>query len=299
MNDPIPHGWRWGAVAVLAAIALTRATLAPSVFHIAILGLAGLALLPVVGWLRTLWFAPLPAAGLAAWTTAALLQRGQAVTLAFAAATVVGALVATGLAMLTQRMRPKVRPWVSLLVAFAVSVLVLPRAAGVPVGPPLLFGVDLSSDKALAVTSLILLAAGLWVITNLAAARAGREIATAGASTELAVRSGASTPDAWMRAGIVSGVLAGWIGLLLTLDVQGLPGTPQVGPAIAVVWLAVPLIGGVAWPSGALAGAVLIGGLAAVLQVAEPVIAAVAVAAAALLGDRGLVGEVARRREAR
>src|SRR5688572_24164681 len=121
MNDPIPHAWRWGAVAALGALAATQAALAPTVFRIAILGLAGLALLPVVGWLRTLWFAPLPAAGLAAWAAAMLLSRGQAVTLAFAAATVVGALVATGLAVLTQRLRPSVRPWASLLAVFLVT----------------------------------------------------------------------------------------------------------------------------------------------------------------------------------
>ena len=296
MNDPVAAPVRWGILAALAAVAFVRAPAAPWVLHIAILGLAGLSLLPMVGWLRTLWFTPVVAAAFAGWAAAELLHHGQAVTLAFAAATVVGALVGGPLAWATQRLRPSMRPWATLLVAATVWSVILPRVTNVPTERPLLFGIDLAADRPAAIMALLLLAAGVWVVTNLAASRAGREIAAAGASPAMAVRLGASRPDVWLRAGIVSGVLAGWVGLLTTIDMQGVPAVAQFSPVIAIAWLAIPLLGGAEWATGALIGALLVGGLPPLLHVGEPVVAAAALVIGALLQGRGLVGELARRR---
>jgi branched-chain amino acid transport system permease protein len=296
VNDPIAAPVRWAIIAALAALAFVRAPAAPWVLHIAILGLAGLSLLPMVGWLRTLWFTPVVSAAMAAWAAAELLHHGQAVTLAFVAASVAGGLVGGPLAWATQRLRPGVRPWATLLVAATVWSVILPRVTNVPTERPLLFGIDLAADRPAAIMALLLLAAGVWVVTNLAASRAGREIAAAGASPAMAVRLGASLPDVWLRAGIVSGVLAGWVGLLTTVDMQGLPAVAQFSPVIAIAWLAIPLLGGAEWATGALIGALLIGGLPPLLHVGEPVVAAAALVVGALLQGRGLVGELARRR---
>jgi ABC-type branched-subunit amino acid transport system permease subunit len=296
VNDPVAAPVRWGIITALAALAFVRAPAAPWVLHIAILGLAGLSLLPMVGWLRTLWFAPVVSAAMGAWAAAELLHHGQAVTMAFAAATIAGGLVGGPLAWATQRLRPTMRPWATLLVAATVWSVILPRVTNVPTERPLLFGIDLAADRPAAIMALLLLAAGVWVVTNLAASRAGREIAAAGASPAMAVRLGASLPDVWLRAGIVSGVLAGWVGLLTTVDLQGLPAVAQFSPAIAIAWLAIPLLGGAEWATGALIGAVLIGGLPPLLHLGEPVVAAAALIAGALLQGRGLVGELARRR---
>lgn len=295
MNDPVPLSGRWACVGALAALAVVRAATGPAVLRIAILALAGLAVLPVLGWLRTLWLAPVAAAGIAAWTTATLLQLEQSVLSAGVAASVAGALVGAGAALGTRRVAAAARPWVSLLLTVVVWAAVLPRVNSSPAPPPLLFGVDLAGDRALGVTAVVLLALGVWVVGNLATARVGRQMGAAGSSPTLALRSGASMSGVWLRAGAVSGALAGWAGFLLAVDVQSLPAIGQFSPSTALVWLAVPLIGGPMWVSGVLAGALLVGGLPVFTPLSEAAVAGLGLAAASLTGGDGLVGAVASR----
>lgn len=292
MNDPVATPARWAALLVLIAVVFLRPGSGPWVVRIAVLGLAGLAVLPILGWLRTLWFAPVAAAALAAWATVAVLRAGQAVPVAALAAMVVGAAVAALIALATQRAHPLARPWVSLLPTVAVWALLLPRLGAATTQAPLLFGVDLAGERALAVVAVALLGFGVWAVGNLARTRAGRQIGAAGSSATLAIRSGASPAAVWLQAGAVSGVLAGWAGFVLTMDVQSLPGVAQFSPATAVTWLAVPLIGGPAWVSGVLAGAVVVGALPAVTHLTEPAVAGLALALVALTRGAGLVGAV-------
>jgi branched-chain amino acid transport system permease protein len=298
MNDPVSPAVRWAIIAGLALLAFLRAPTAPWILHIAVLGLVGMSLLPMLGWLRTLWFTPVASAAMAAWVAAELLHHGQAVTLAFVAATAAGAAVGGAMAWATQRLRPAVRPWATLVVVATLWGTILPRVTNVPTERPLLFGIDLAADRPAAFMALLLLAAGVWAVTNLASSRAGREIATAGSSPALAQRLGGSLPEVWLRAGIVSGVLAGWVGLMITIDLQGLPAVAQFSPAIAIAWLAVPLLGGAEWATGTLIGAVLIGGLPPLLHMGEPVVAAIALVVGGLLQGRGLLGLLPQRRVA-
>jgi ABC-type branched-subunit amino acid transport system permease subunit len=295
MNDPVAAPGRWACLAALTAIVVLRASAGPIVVRIAVLALAGLSVLPVLGWLRTLWFTPAAAAGLAAWTTATVLQTGQAVPVALVAATLVGGVVGGTVALVTQRVHLGARPWVSLLFTAAVWALVLPRLNGGPTLPPLLFGVDLAGERSLAVVALALLACGMWGIGNLARTRAGRQIGAAGSSPTLALRSGAAPAAVWLRTGAISGVLAGWAGLVLALASPSGPGVGQFSPATALTWLAVPLLGGPAWVSGVLVGAVVVGGAAAVVPFSETALAGIALALAALTRGGGLVGAITQR----
>lgn len=295
MNDPVPLAGRWAVVALLAVLVVVRSTAAPYVLRIAVLGLAGLAVVPVLGWLRTLWFAPVASAGVAAWITAWLLHLEQSVPIAALAGLVAGAAVGAAAGAVTQRVAAAVRPWVSLLLAIVVWAGLLPRVGSSPAPPPLLFGVDLAGDRALGILAVVLLGLGVWVMGNLAAARAGRQIGAAGSSPTLAIRSGVTMAGAWVRAGGVSGALAGLAGILLAMDVQAVPGVGQFSPATALLWLAGPLIGGPLWVSGVLVGALLVGGMPAITPIPEAAIAGLGLAAAALTHGHGLVGAVASR----
>lgn len=295
MNDPVPAPARWACLALLVAGVVVRAQAGPWVLRTAVLGLAGLAVLPVLGWLRTLWFAPVVAAGIAAWVAGLLLNTGQAVAIGVLVATVTGAAIGAGLALVTQRAPSTARPWVSLLVAAVVWAALLPRLGAAPMPPPLLFGVDLAGQRALPIAAVGLLALGVWGVGNLARTRAGRQIGAAGSSTTLAMRSGATPTAVWLRAGLISGVLAAWAGVVLALDVQTTPGVAQFSPAVAITWMAVPLIGGPAWVSGVLVGALVVGLLPAVTPASEAAVAGIGLAVMALTPGRGLVGAVAQR----
>ena len=299
MNDPVPAAARWACVGALGVLVLARSATAPSVMRIAVLGLAGLAVLPLLGWLRTLWFTPAAAAGIASWAAAVLLHLEQSVPIAALAASIVGGVVGAVTAVAAQRLSAAVRPWVSLLLVVVVWAAVLPRVGSSPAPPPLLFGIDLAADRTLGILAVSLLGLGVWVLGNLARARAGRQIGAAGSSPTLALRSGASITGVWLRAGAISGVLAAWAGLILALDVQAVPGVSQFSPASAVTWLAVPLIGGPMWVSGVLMGAVLVGGIPLLAPVSEAAVAGIGLALIALSRGHGLVGLIASRVGAR
>ena len=293
MNDPVPAPLRWAVLAALAGVIAVSAATGPWVLRIAVLALGGLAVLPVLGWLRTLWFAPAAIAGLAAWTSATVLHLGQAVPVALVVGTATGALAGAAAAALTQRTPAAVQPWVSLGLVVGVWAIVLPRLGAAPAPPPLLFGITLSGGRSLAVVALLLLGLGVAGLGHLSRSRAGRQMGAAGSSPTLALRSGATMATVWLRAGIVSGVLAGWAGVLLAVDLQTVPSAGQFSAATALAWLAVPLLGGPAWVSGVLVGAVLIGGLSA-LGAPEVGVACLALVAAALTEGGGLVGAAAR-----
>lgn len=295
MNDPVPAPLRWALLAALTAAVLVRAAAGPWVLRVAVLALAGLAALPVLGWLRTLWFAPVAAAGVAGYSTAVLMHDGQAVPVAALVGAVAGGVVGTVAAVLIGRTPALIRPWASLLLVVVVWGVFLPRVAPAPAPPPLLFGVNVASDKALAVLAMVLLALGVWLVSNLARSRAGRQIGAAGSSPRLALMSGATLRGVWMRAGIVSGVLSGFAGVLLAIDAQSVPGVAQFSPATAVAWVAVPLIGGPAWVSGVLVGALVVGGLPAAGAGTEAGIAGIGLAVAALTRGHGIVGAIAER----
>ena len=292
MNEPVPHTARWALLAVVGATALVAPGSGGAGLRVAILGLAGLALVPLLGWLRVLSFAPLASAGLGAAVAAWLLGSGQAVPIAFLGASVVGAAAGMATTAAWPRRPEGAATWASLTAAVAVWGLVLPRLVLPPSPESLLFGVDLSSDRALAVFATLLLAAAVLGLGNLAGSKAGREIAAAGAAPELAARSGVSVRAARLRAGMVAGLFAGWAGLLMTLDAQSLPSATQFAPAVAVTWLAVPVLGGTSWICGTLVGALVIGALGSIGVVPQAGVAGLAVAGAALLHGRGLLGLV-------
>lgn len=288
MRDPLPPAVLWCALGLTAVLAFLGPAAGPSALRVSILGLGALALLPLLGWLRVVSFAPIAAAGIAAAAAAWLLGRGQAIPVAFLAASVAGAGVGAGVTVLWPR-RPHGAPaFASVIAALVVWGVVLPRVVVRPAADPVLFGIDLSTPRSLGVLAVLLLAAAGLGLVNVARSAAGREIAAAGAAPELALRSGAATTTARVRAGLVAGLFAGWAGLLLVLDAGTLPALSQFSPGAGVVWLAVALVGGAGSVGGAVAAALVVGGVAPLLGIPDAAVAGFALAATTLVGAQGL-----------
>lgn len=288
MNDPVPPPALWGALAAAGILALLPPETGVSPLRVAVLGLGAVALVPLLGWLRVVSFAPIAAAGVAAAVAAWLLGRGQAVPVAFLAGSAGGALAGAAITVVWPR-RPSGGPaFASAIAALVVWGVILPRVVIRPAGQPVLFGIDMSTPRSLGVLAVVLLAAAAVGLVNVARSRAGRDIAAVGAAPELALRSGTEATVARVRAGLLAGLFAGWAAVLLVLDAGALPPLSQLSPGAAVVWLSVALLGGVGSVGGAVAGALVIGAVAPLLGIPEPGLAGLAIVAVAVGGGRGI-----------
>lgn len=288
MNDPLPPPALWAALLAAGLLAVLGPGEGSAALRTAVLGLGAISLVPLLGWLRVVSFAPIAAAGAAAAAAAWLLGMGQAVPVAFVGASVAGGLVAAAITV-TWPARPSGAPaFASVVAALVVWGVLLPRIVVRAAATPVLFGIDLSSPGSLGVLAVVLLAAAALGLVNVARSSAGREIAAVGVAAEIAMRSGADPKVVRARAGALAGLFAGWAGLLLVLDAGALPPLTQLSPGAGVVWLGVALLGGVGSIGGAVAGAVLIGALAPLLGVPEAGAAGIAFVAVALAGGRGL-----------
>ena len=288
MKDRVPPPLLWAALGAAALLAVLGPPDDDAPVRIAVLGLGALAVLPLLGWLRVMSFVPVASAGMAAAAAAWLLGRGQAVPVAFVAASVVGALVAAGVTAAWPRRLAAGPVLASVVAALVVWGMVLPRVVATPAGPPVLFGIDVSTPRSLGVLSVGLLAAAALGMVNVASSAAGREIAAVGVAPELAQRSGADPPAARMRAGLLAGLFSGWAGLLLALEAGALPPLTQLSPGAAVVWLAVAVIGGVGSIGGSVLAALLIGALAPLVGAPEAAVAGLGLVAVAVTGGGGL-----------
>ena len=288
MNDPLSSQALWGGLLLAAAVALLGPGEGSAALRVAVLGLGALSLVPLLGWLRVVSFAPVAAAGAAAVAAAWLLGMGQAVPVAFVAASVAGSLVA-GAVTAAWPARPAGGPaFASMIAVVVVWGVALPRAVVPPSAAPVLFGIDLSAPRSLGMLAVVLLAAAALGLVNVARSAAGREIAAVGAAAELAMRSGADAAVVRVRAGGLAGLFAGWAGLLLVVDAGALPPLTQLSPGAAVVWLGVALLGGVGSIGGAVLGALVVGALAPLLGVPEAAAAGIAFAVVAVVGGGGV-----------
>lgn len=288
MNDPLPRPALWAALLGAGLLAVLGPGDGSAALRVAVLGLGALSLVPLLGWLRVVSFAPIAAAGVAAAAAAWLLGMGQAVPVAFVAASVVGAVVA-GVVTAAWPTRPPGAPaFVSVVAALVVWGVLLPRMVVRAAATPVLFGIDLSTPRSLGVLAVVLLGAAALGLVNVARSAAGREIAAVGAAAELAMRSGAGPTAVRVRAGGLAGLFAGWAGLLLVLDAGALPPLTQLSPGAGVMWIGVALLGGVGSIGGAVAGALVVGALAPLLGVSELGAAGIAFAAVAVAGGRGI-----------
>lgn len=288
MNDPLPPSVVWGALSVAVVLGLLGPTDGASPVRVAVLGLGALAVLPLLAWLRVVSFAPIAAAGTAAAAAAWLLGRGLAVPVAFVAASITGALVAAAITVVWPR-RPAAGPgFASLIAALIVWGVLLPRVAIRPSPQLMVFGIDLSGPRTLGLLAVgLLVVAGLGLV-NVARSPAGREMAAVGVAPELALRSGADATVVRVRAGLLAGLFAGWAGVLLVLDAGALPPLVHLGPAAAVVWLAVALLGGLGSIGGTVTGALVVGGLAPLLGIPEAGLAGLALVGVVATGGQGL-----------
>lgn len=287
MNDPLPRPAVWTALLVAGLLGVFGPGEGSMALRAAVLGLGALSLVPLLGWLRVVSFAPIAAAGVAAAAAAWLLGVGQAVPVAFVAASVAGGIVAAAVTAAWPARPPGGPAFVSVIAALVVWGLLLPRMVVRASATPVLFGIDLSTPGSLGVLAVVLLAAAALALVNVARSSAGREIAAVGVAAEIAMRSGAEPNVVRARAGGLAGVFAGWAGLLLVLDAGSLPPLTQLSPGVGVVWLGVALLGGVGSIAGAVVGALVVGGLA-LLGVPEVGAAGIAFAAVAVAGGRGL-----------
>ena len=290
MTEPLPPAATWavlGAVAVLVLVSSGDV----SAVRVAVLGLGGLALVPLLGWLRVLSFAPVAAAGAAAAAGAWVLAAGQAVPVAFVAASAVGSATAAGVTAawpVTKGESGSAAAWVSVIAAAVVWGVGLPHLRLRSWSQPLLFGIDLSDRRPLAVLSVLLLAAAALGLANVARSAAGREMAAAGVAPELATRSGADVSAAWLRAGAVAGLFGGWAGFLLVLQAGALPPLSQVSPTAGIAWIAVAIVGGTLSIPGVLAAALVVGVAAPLLGMADVTLAVAGLVVVVVMGGRGL-----------
>lgn len=211
--------------------------------------LIGLSLTVTVGWLRVIaLFAP-AAAVAGAGVTVVLLARDHPV-LSLAGAAGAGALAGL-LALAPAAGNP--RRWlpVTSLVVTAAGVLVMPRLFR-PVTPSRLFGADLTDDRVLYLVGLAVVLGACASVARLARAAPGRRLAAIGAGER------ALEPQRWWMAGVaLSGGLAGAAGYLTALLHHGVPSPMEFAPTTAVVYLAIPFVGGASTVGGALVGAVV------------------------------------------
>ncbi len=257
-----------------------------------ILVLAGLSLLPVVGWLRTVALSAPASAATGAVAAATLLSADQALPLAVLAAGAAGAATALVAIAAAPRRPQVVLPLTSLLVTVVVWGLLLPRVRLVSFARPVFVGVDLSADRALYLLTLAFVVACVAATANLARSRAGRETAALGAAPDVALRSGAEPRSVWLRTVALSGVPAGLAGLVAALVQQGVPPSAMFSPAVAMTWLAVPLLGGAPWISGTLVGAAILRGVPALTGLSVVGVGGVGLAVAAAALPDGIVGAV-------
>lgn len=292
MNDPLPPPVLWGVLVVTGVLALLGPAVGASPVRVAVLGLGALALLPLTGWLRVVSFAPVAAAGAAAAAAAWLLGMGQAIPVAFVAASIAGAVVAAMVTAAWPSRPPGGPAFVSVIAALAMWGLVLPRAVIRPFGQPVLFGIDLSAPRSLGVLAVVLLATAALGLANVARSAAGREMAAAGVAPELALRSGADIIVVRLRAGMLAGLFAGWAGLLLVLESGALSPLTQFSPGAGVLWLGVALLGGLGSVGGAVAAALVVGTLAPLLGLPEAGVAGLGFVVVAVAHGRGLADVV-------
>ena len=276
----------WAPVAAVGALAFLGVE-EPAAATVAVFALGVVALVPLLGWLRVLSFLPLAAAGVGAAAAAVVLGAEQAVPLAFVAASVAGAVTGVGLMALSPP-DPAAGVLGSLLGAVAAWGLVLPALSVAPATEVVLLGVDLSSERALALTATGLLGAAVWAMSHLSRSRVARGALMTVADPTAAARTGVDARLVRLQVGAVSGAVGGWAGLVLTLDAQTIPAVSVLAPGVGVAWIAAALVGGRFWLPGVLLAALLIGGLAPLAGVPVAGAAGTAVIGLVLSRSEGL-----------
>lgn len=275
---------RWGLVAAAAAwpFLVEAPTAHRRGVEVCVLVLAGLALTPTAGWLRSLAL-HVPACMAAGALAATALLRVQGLPVALLGACAAGA--AVGGLVITAGRRTLLLPAVGLTASALLAGLVLPWLRPGPVTAPVLV-VDLSVDRTLYLAALGL-AVAVWAgLRNLSGAPPGWRMRSVGMAPSVAARSGVDVRATWRAGFLLSGAVAGVAGVVLALLHLGLPPAGEVGPARALALLAIPLVGGLREPEGAVLGALLLwlGTLAlASAGVAEPELAAGGLLAGAAL----------------
>lgn len=285
----------WTGMALLAlAVATGTGT---SHLQLIIVGLGCVALVPLMGWLGHLSLLPLAAAGTGAISAAFVLSAHQAVPVVLAAAVLTGALTGAAVMVASTGDAP-LDSYVSVVAAVAVWGLVLPAVTVTASSEVVLFGVDLSSDRSLALFAVVLLAAVTWATVQVGASPLARGALVGAADPATAGRFGVDVRRTRLQVGLLSGAVAGCIGLLLTLDAQTLPTSGVFAPAVGLIWLGAALLGGRTRVGGALLGAVVVGGLAPALGLAPPAAAGIALLLVALAGGDSPAALLLRRRTA-
>lgn len=210
--------------------------------------LVGLSLTVTVGWLRVIaLFAP---AAAVAGAGATVVLMGDHPLLSLAAAAGAGAVVGL-VALAPASANP--RRWlpVSSLVVTVAGVLVMPRLFR-PVTPSAIFGLNLADDRILYLAGLAIMIAVCAGVARLRRSTPGSQLAGIG------VDDGAEPSPRWWVVGLaLSGGLAGTAGYLTALLHHGVPSPMEFAPTTAVVYLAIPLVGGATTVGGALVGAVV------------------------------------------
>lgn len=254
----------WLLVAALAALwpfAFPDANLHRAGVQLLAVVLVGLSLTVSVGWLRVVSLFQPASVGAGAWATMLLFAGTHSLPLGLplvvVAAALVGAAVAV-VAWLPVLRRPRLGLALSSLLVTLAAWGLLSLVPSRPFQRPVFLGFDLAGDRTLYLWVLAGVVTVALLVENLRDTGVAARITAAAGAPLLAVRSGVDPRTGWLQGVALSGALAGSAGAVFALLDQGMPAVSRFTPAVGVGWLAVPLLGGPPWPSGAVAGALLL-----------------------------------------
>jgi ABC-type branched-subunit amino acid transport system ATPase component/ABC-type branched-subunit amino acid transport system permease subunit len=123
--------------------------------------------------------------------------------------------------------------------------------------PELWGALELSNERWLYALALVLVVAGVYIVRNLKAARAGRSISATRDNTRGAAAAGINTVETRLAAFIFAGMLAGVAGGLHAVALRGI-GQSTYPASTSLLVFSMAVIGGVSSLGGALAGVALV-----------------------------------------
>ncbi|MGH9011159.1 MAG: branched-chain amino acid ABC transporter permease, partial [Acidimicrobiia bacterium] len=125
------------------------------------------------------------------------------------------------------------------------------------VARPSFFGLSTRTDRSLYLVALVVLALALAVVANLRRSDLGRVFLAVRDAEDAAMALGVRLARAKVTAFAISAALAGMAGVLYAVLFQATPAPSQFGVLQSLFLLAVPVVGGLERPAGAVVGGTL------------------------------------------
>jgi branched-chain amino acid transport system permease protein len=125
------------------------------------------------------------------------------------------------------------------------------------VGRPSFFGISTASDRNLYLVALAVLVLALWLVANLRRTDLGRVFLAVRDAEDAAMALGVNLARSKVTAFAISAALAGMAGVFYAVLFQATPAPSQFGVLQSLFLLALPVVGGLEHPAGAVVGGTL------------------------------------------